>query len=63
MGWLSTRTTIMTIVIVAAAILFGFGKSVGITPTSQILNTGITWAQVIAIGMIYIFFMFWKRYI
>jgi len=64
MGWLTHRVTIITISVISLLILFGLGSSVGIVVSgTEILNSGITWLHLMAIGQVYIAFMLWKRYI
>ena len=63
MNWKLTRDIAIAIFVISAAILL-FGNMLGLTVTStQILKTGFTYVQLIAVFQIYLAFIIYKEYI
>lgn len=63
MSWISHRNNLITIGVISALALLGIGDSYGLSITSKILGTGVTVAQALAVGQIYLIIALWKRYI
>lgn len=63
MSWISTRETIMALSVLSVFFLLGGGTLINLGLTSSMFNTGITLAQLIAIGQAYIFGAFYFKYI
>lgn len=63
MAWPQTRDIIQTICWLSIIFLLGLGKSAGLGISDNIMHSGITVAHLLAVGMAYIIYAFWKRYI
>lgn len=62
MTWFSMRNNLIAIGTISAFLLL-LGNRVGINPSSEIFNTGITLFHLIGIGLVYQVIALWKRYI
>lgn len=63
MSWITARSTIQAIAWLSIFFLLGFGKGIGLGLADNIAHTGLTIAHFIALGLGYIIFAFWQRYI